>query len=93
MLDGLGSTTGNWREIQAEDEHGVIYVKNDAKSQLEALKLLAKNPEKASSLVAATVIFALIAFFALIGCAIFGYQAHSKEGGAPAAEKEQEMAD
>jgi hypothetical protein len=37
---------------------------------------LAKNPEKAGGLIAATVIFALIAFFALIGCAVFGYQAN-----------------
>jgi len=56
---------------------------------------LAQNPEKAKGLVAATVIFALIAFFALIGCAIFGYQAHSKEEGSAAktgeAQQEVEM--
>jgi hypothetical protein len=53
---------------------------------------LAKNPEKAGGLVAATVIFAVIAFFALIGCAVFGYQAHSKGDAAPAKEKDVEMA-
>lgn len=52
---------------------------------------MAANPEKAKGLVAATVIFALIAFFALIGCAIFGYQAHSKEGGSAAKTEEVEM--
>jgi len=39
--------------------------------------------DKQKGLVAATVIFALIAFFALIGCAVFGYQANAKGDAAP----------
>jgi hypothetical protein len=39
--------------------------------------------DKQKGLVAATVIFALIAFFALIGCAVFGYQANAKGEAAP----------
>ena len=43
---------------------------------------LAKNPTgEGKGLVAATVIFAIIAFFALIGCAVFGYQANVKPEG------------
>ena len=82
------SGRGNWRAIQNIDDQGVIYVKNGLASQAAEL---AKNPEKAGGLIAATVIFALIAFFALIGCAVFGYQANQK-GEAQPKQAEQEMA-
>ena len=81
------STTGNWRAIQNNDKQDVIYVKNGLASQAA---LLAEEG-KAGGLVAATVIFALIAFFALIGCAVFGYQANQKGEAEPKA-AESEMA-
>ena len=75
---------GNWRLIQDLKGQQPALVKKGLASSLEEL---AKNPEKAGGLVAATVIFAVIAFFALIGCAVFGYQAHSKGESAPAEAK------
>lgn len=75
---------GNWRLIQDLKGQSPAMVKKGLASTLEDL---AANPEKAGGLVAATVIFAVIAFFALIGCAVFGYQAHSKGESAPAEAK------
>merc|ERR1719281_2082833 len=84
-------TVGNWRKIQPVDEHNVIYVQKGLESYLDELKEGEIDEKK--GLVAATVIFALIAFFALIGCAVFGYQANSKGDAAPQKAQDQEMAD
>jgi len=83
---------GNWRKIQPVDEHKVIYVQKGLATYLE--EVAESTDDKTKGLVAATVIFALIAFFALIGCAVFGYQANAKGEAAPskAEAAEQEMA-
>lgn len=94
ITDGLGSDggTGNYRKPQPIDGQDVVWIKKSrVDSAREGLQDLIENPEKAGGLIAATVIFAVIAFFALIGCAVFGYQAHSKGDAAPAKEADVEL--
>ena len=64
--DGLADV-GNWREIQTVDEHGVIYVQEKE-----------KMPPRVRGLMIGLILVSVVAFIAIIFCAVFGMKLSSR---------------